>query len=202
MSRFYSLEDALDLGNSVIEKPRPGDLFSLATFSKTLGFTDSMWRSIDRAGNVVCARTRTGRIDGFYVANHYALHREEHEMRGLRSAMNVLCNRFKVAPTSLAFGAQVVISAEYRDSDLRLHLLRGLLRTVGLRYRHMFCDCRTDNALELAALDREGWRCFHEEDHSCYFMLDVAKALRGLASQLLSAPARTAPSAERNSLHV
>src|SRR5207245_571225 len=104
-----------------------------------LGFTEAMWRSLDRGGNVACARMRTGRVDGVYVANHYSLHREEHEMRALRSAMNVLCNRFKLVPANVAFGAQAVIAPEWRDSDLRRHLLRELLRSAALRYRHFFC---------------------------------------------------------------
>jgi len=193
MGEFSSLEIALEIQNLAIEKPRPGDLFALTTFSKSLGFTEQMWRSLERAGNVVCARTRTGRIDGFYVANHYALHREEITMRGLRSAMNVLTNRFKLAPANVAFGAQTVIAPEWQDSNLRRHLLRALLRTVGLRYRHLFCACGKTEVREMQVLDDEGWRCFQEEDETCYFTLDVAKALRGLASQLMMrAPNRNA----------
>ena len=202
MGEFTSLENALEIQNLVIEKPRPGDIFALATFSKGLGFTESMWRSLERAGNVVCARHRSGRIDGFYIAHHYSVHREEYEIRHLRAGLNVLINRSHLDPTSVAFGAQSAVAEAWQDSELRLHLLRGLLRSVGLRYRHLFCCCRTDEFAEINRLRHEGWRCYQEEDEMCFFDLDVAKALRGLASSLmLKAPARASLGAAPNRLH-
>jgi hypothetical protein len=58
--------------------------------------------------------------------------------------------------------------------------------------------CRKDDPIELQTLQLQGWRCFQEEDDVCYLMLDVAKALRGLASQIvLRMPPRPAQTVAR-----
>ena len=146
--------------------------------------TEAEWRSLIQAEDIVCAKTREGRVAGFYATNQLALIHSTDELPEIRAAHNVLCNRFKLAHERVSFGAQSVIDLARQNSDLRSHLLRALLRNVGLRYRYLFTAVRKENQSELQLLPAEGWRCFHEEDHACYMMLDVARALRTLASQL------------------
>ena len=145
------------------------------------------------AQDIVCAAARDGRLAGFYAANHFDLLNFEKERPQVRAAHNVLCNRFKLANQRVSFGAQAVVDPIAPNSNLRSQLLRGLLRSVGLRYRYLFTVVDKVNSAEMEALPAEGWRCFHEEDEACYMMLDVARALRSLATNLvLHFPERTA----------
>ncbi|HVZ15858.1 MAG TPA: hypothetical protein VG897_01980 [Terriglobales bacterium] len=158
-----------------------------ATFklSSGLNITESGWRSLLAAENVVGAKSPDSSIVGLHIANHYSLIYEGEQLRQLRAAASVLCNRFKLDQSSIAFGSQSVIVPEFTITDLREHLLRSLLRTVGFRYRHLFSFCRKNDPEELETLQLQGWRCYQEEDDVCYLMLNVAKTLRGLASQLV-----------------
>jgi hypothetical protein len=172
----------------------------LARTAETQSFrcpqTDAAWRSLIEAEDMVCAKTRDGRLAGFYAANQFALVHSADELPAVRAAHNVLCNRFKLPNQKVSFGAQAVIDLSRQNSDLRSHLLRALLRHVGLRYRYLFTAIEKSDLSEMQILPREGWRCFHEEDDACYMMLDVAKALRSLATHLLL---RIPTSSERNS---
>lgn len=172
-----------------IETPHPSELANLIGFSKRPGLDDSGWRSLIRAQTVVCAQTPSGQLAGVYVANHYALSEPDDRLQALRAAMNVLCNRFRLDPSSVAFGAEAFIpsagSPRMAAANLRAHLLRGLLRSVGLRYRYLFSFCPNQEGAELYARQNEGWRCFQEEDDGCYLMLDAAHTLRALASRLI-----------------
>jgi hypothetical protein len=143
------------------------------------------WNTLIKAHDVVCATAIDGRVAGYYAINQLSLVYEPSQLHELRSAHNVLCNRFRISHSTVSFGAQVVIHPAWQLTDLRTHLLRALLRTVGLRYRCLFTEVKKNNADEMQMLPREGWRCFHEEDEVCYMMLDVAKVLRQLASRLL-----------------
>jgi hypothetical protein len=180
----------------LIEKPRLSDVHFLSDLIKRSSLNagaqhehfpqnDSAWRSLIAAENIVIARTHDGRLAGFYATNQFALVHQPEELHRLRAAHNVLCNRFKLSDQKVSFGAQVLIDLPWQSSDLRPYLLRTLLRMVGLRYRFLFNVVKKDNLFEMRALPREGWRCFHEEDDTCYMMLDVAKALRLLASNLM-----------------
>ena len=186
MDELVSLREGPGSQELMIGIPRLSDIPSLLvlTHSTSLSITDSAWRSLIAVENVVAARIRD-RIVGLYVANHYQQTHDSDLLRELRSALRVLCNRFKLAEENVAFGADVVIAPEWQNGDLRAHLLRGLLRATGLRYRHLFGFCRKGNPLDLHARQTEGWRCYQEEDETCYLMLEVAKTLRGLASQLV-----------------
>jgi len=166
-----------------IAPPRLSDIPQLLVTAKALALTPEGWRSLIASGSVVAAKSQT--FSGLYVADHYSFAYEGERLQELRAARSVLCNRFKLEEESVGFGAEVVIAAEWQIGDLRAHLLRALLRNVGLHYRHLFRFCRKDNPAELETLKGEGWRCFQEEEENCYLMLDVAKALRGLASRLV-----------------
>ena len=196
MGEIFSVRGSSETHNLVIEPPRPQDL---PLFShQELHLAPEAWKSLLAAGNLVCAKTSQGEFAGVCVANHYSLLYNGDQLRSVEAALNVLCNRFKLAETNIAFGLQAVIASKWQSSDLRGHLLRELLRSIGLRYRHLFSFCRKDNLFELHSLELEGWRCFQEEDEVCYFMLETAKALRGLASQLvLRIPPRPSPSMPR-----
>jgi len=166
-----------------IASPRLSDVSQILVTAKHLGIDESGWRSLISGGEVVCATTSS--ITGLYLADHYSFGYEADRVRELQAARSVLCNRFKLAEEKVAFGAEAVIGPEWQGSDLRSHLLRALLRNVGLRYKHLFRFCRKDDPAELEALKSEGWRCFQEEDETCYLVLDVAKVLRELATKLL-----------------
>jgi hypothetical protein len=137
--------------------------------------------------NAVCARARDGSLAGFYLVNHLGLLESS---EAVHAALNVLCNRFKLLSQSVAFGAQAAIESRFQHSDLRLHLLRALLRNVGLRYRYLFTSVNKNDAFEMLALPSEGWRCFHEEDEVCYMALNVSQTLRQLPSRLMLRPPR------------
>lgn len=166
-----------------IASPRLSDIPHVSAIAKQLGIDEGGWRTLIAGGDVVCATA--SRITGAYVADHYSFAYEGDRLRELQAARSVLCNRFKLIEEKVAFGAEAIIGAEWQGSDLRSHLLRALLRNVGLRYKHLFRFCRKDAPLELELLKLEGWRCFQEEDETCYLVLDVAKALRELATKLV-----------------
>jgi hypothetical protein len=147
--------------------------------------TESLWDALVQSGDVVCARSGEGRILGYYAADQFRHLDDESSLAPARAARSVLCNRFKFAEQTVAFGAVALIETRLHNSDLRLRLLRELLRALGYRYRCLFNMVEKSNVEEIDAELREGWRCFHEEDDACYMMLDVAKALRQLASSLL-----------------
>ena len=185
----------------VIDSPRLPDIPALvelsarfyrhsATQRKNFGYVpaimnEAAWKSSIAVGDVVCAKARDGRVAGFYTANQYALIYGGEELRALRAAQSILCNRYKLAEENVSLGAQVVIDVPWQGSGLRPHLLRALLRNVGLRYRYLFSMVKKDNPRALASLPGDGWRCFHEEDDARYEMLNVARALRMLASRLV-----------------
>jgi hypothetical protein len=158
--------------------------------------TEAAWRSLIQAEDIVCAKTRDGRLAGFYATNQFALLHSAEELPAVRAAHNVLCNRFKLPNQKVSFGAQAIIDLPQQNSDLRSHLLRALLRQVGLRYRYLFTVIGKNDLSEMQTLPREGWRCFHEEDDACYMMLDVAKGLRHLASQLILRPMHSETTAQ------
>ena len=185
MDEIISFGGALGSLSLTIEPARPTDIPAILKFGSRLSLDTAAWRSLQEAGNVVVGKSYKGQIAGLCVANHYSLLYKDERFHDLRAALSVLCNRFKLSDSAIAFGAQVVIAGELEFNDLRSHLLRSLLRTVGLRYRHLFGFCRKDDPMELQALEREGWRCYQEEDEDCYLMLDVARALRGLATRLV-----------------
>jgi hypothetical protein len=167
-----------------IAPARPSNAPQLIVGAKNLGITEPNWRALIATGSVVIA-TESQTLAGVYLVDHYSLTYTGELLHDLRAARSVLCNRFKLSEENVAFGAEAVIAPEWQVGDLRSHLLRALLRTIGLRYRHVFRFCRKDDPAELETLKGEGWRCFQEEDETCYLMLDVAKALRGLASRLM-----------------
>jgi hypothetical protein len=179
-----------------IETARSSDLHGLLALSKNLGFSEQAWHSLIDGGAAVCVRD-SGKIVGFYVVDHLALISKGERLHELQAAKNVLCNRFKLDESQIAFGAQAAIAAPYSGSPLRAQMLRALLRNVGLRYHHLFTFCGKQNPAELDTLQLEGWRCFQEEDEMCYLMLDVAKALRRLASELVLSTRISRPAAAR-----
>jgi hypothetical protein len=185
MGQAHPLRGEFSGEDFLFEPPRPADIPKLAQLAKHSGLDDSAWRSVLAARNAICAKTPEGKIVGLCIANHYSLIYHGEEFRNLRAGLNILCNRFKLADTAIAFGAQTFISAAHGSAELRGHLLQELLRAVGLRYHHLFRSCRKDDSLELHLLQEEGWRCFQEEDDTCHLMLDVAKTLRGLASRFV-----------------
>ena len=211
------MQDILSLGATLanqelaIDTPRLSDIPRLAelvsriasttaTQSVRCPQTDATWRSLIEAQDIVCAKTRDGRLAGFYATNQFALVPPAEEQPAVRAAHSVLCNRFKLSDQKVSFGAQAVIDPTREPSDLRSHLLRALLRHVGLRYRYLFTMIEKNRLSEMQILPREGWRCFHEEDDACYMMLDVAKALRSLATHLvLRIPNRSHDSLVRQS---
>ena len=166
-----------------IASPRLSDVSQLLITAKHFGIEESGWRSLIAGGDVVCATTSS--ITGLYVADHYSFTCEGDRLHELQAARSVLCNRFKLVEENVAFGAEAVIGPEWQGSDLRSHLLRALLRNVGLRYKHLFRFCLKSDPSELETLESEGWRCYQEEDKTCYLVLDVAKALRELATKLV-----------------
>ena len=185
----------LEAPEPVIQTARSSDIPRLMEFTQRLASLpgsqsehflagQSSWQALIKAQDVVCATSPDGRISGYYAVNHLSLVYTSEELLELRSAHSVACNRFRVENANVSFGAQAAIDPG-SQSDLRVLLLRSLLRTVGLRYRFLFTEAKKNNTEEMAALPREGWRCFHEEDDVCYMMLDVAKALRQLASRLV-----------------
>jgi len=186
-----------------IDVPRLDEIPLLIELTKRLASTAGMhefrcpqtksdWGLLIEAEDIVCARTRDGRLAGFYAANQFDLVDYERDRPQIRAAHNVLCNRFRLQTNKVSFGAQAVVDLAPQHNNLRGKLLRELLRRVGLRYRYLFTESQKDNAAELGALVAEGWRCFHEEDEACYMMLDVAKALRTLASTLILSEHRNA----------
>lgn len=166
-----------------IASPRVSDIAQLRALAVSLVLPDEGWRSLITSEKVVCAKTQL--LAGFYLADHYGLSCSGDRLRQLQAARNVLCNRFKLSADTVAFGADVITTPEWQGSELRSHLLRALLRNVGLRYKHLFRFCRKDDPSEVESLRIEGWRCFQEEDEICYFTLDVARALRELATSLV-----------------
>jgi len=146
---------------------------------------ESVWNALVRGGNVVCARSMEGRLLGYYAADQFTHLPQQATLQSTRAARNVLCNRFRFSPEIVSFGAVALIETRLQDSELRLRMLRELLRAVGYRYRCLFNVVEKTNTEEVNAELREGWRCFHEEDNACYMMLDVAKTLRQLASSLV-----------------
>lgn len=179
-----------------IDVPRLHDIPRLVELTKRLSATaglhafrcpqtESDWRLLIEAEDIVCARMKDGRLAGFYAANQFDLVDYEKDRPQVRAAHNVLCNRYKLQNNKVSFGAQAVVDLSPQHTNLRGQLLRELLRRVGLRFRYLFTEVQKANAVELQALTNEGWRCFHEEDEACYMMLDVAKALRSLASSLI-----------------
>jgi hypothetical protein len=193
----------LELAEPIIQTARPADIPRLIEFTQKLASIPglpserfpagpSSWQTLIKAQDVVCATAPDGRIAGYYAVNQLSLVYAGEQLQELRSAHSVACNRFRVENAHVSFGAQAAICPGSQPNDLRVLLLRSLLRTVGLRYRFLFTEVRKSNIEEMVALPREGWRCFHEEDDVCYMMLDVAKALRQLASRLvLRLPSRT-----------
>ncbi len=188
-ARLTSFEPTIDI-------PRLHDIPRLVELTKRLSQTaglhafrcpqtESDWRLLIEAEDIVCARMRDGRLAGFYAANQFDLVDYEKNRPQVRAAHNVLCNRFKLLSNKVSFGAQAVVDLAPQHGQLRSQLLRELLRRVGLRYRYLFTEVQKNNAEEMQALTGEGWRCFHEEDEACYMMLDVAKALRSLATHLV-----------------
>jgi hypothetical protein len=186
----------LETPEPVIETARPADIPRLVDFTskrtmlpsqqwERLPVGHASWQTLIKAHDLVCATAFDGTIAGYYAINQFSLVSEPSQLHELQSAHNVLCNRFRLSHSDVSFGAQVVIHPAWQLTDLRIHLLRALLRTVGLRFRYLFTEVRKNNADEMLILPREGWHCFHEEDEVCYMMLNVAKALRQLASRLL-----------------
>lgn len=167
---------------------RSSDLTSLLAFTNkvvpSLSIGEAQWRALIAAEYLVCARTPTGDIVGLYAANHLAFDGSTHGTE-LRAVLNVLCNRFKLDEHTVAFGAVAAVDPRFGASSLRLHLLRALLRTVGLRCRHLFTFVNKNDLFEMNALPSEGWRCFFEEDDTCYMALNVSRTLRQLPSRLM-----------------
>jgi hypothetical protein len=184
MGQVYPIREAFSAEEFLFEPPRPSDIPKLIAVAEGSGLDGSAWRSLIAARNVICAKTVAGEIVGVCLANHYSLIYQGEEFHRLRAGFSVLCNRFRLSDTSIAFGAQIFVAAVHESTELRGHLLQELLRAVGLRYHHLFRSCRKDNSFGLR-LQEEGWRCFQEEDETCYLMLDVAKTLRGLASRFV-----------------
>lgn len=187
---FFS--PSLENQELTIAAPRLSDLPAITQFIKRTAsiagpnpLPESVVRSLLQAEDMVSARTHDGRILGYYAINHFALLGSDKSQPAIRAAHNVLCNRFKLPGQRVSFGADALIDISRQTSDLRAHLLRALLRHVGLRYRYLFTVIDKNDAFEMQALPAEGWRCFHEEDATCYMMLDIAKALRLLASSLI-----------------
>ena len=168
----------------LIETTRLSDLRAVLELSETLGFSGQAWRKLIAGGTAVCARDGDA-VVGFYTANHLSLIYQAPQLEELRAAMRVLCNRFKLAEELIAFGALSVVAVPYGSTNLRAQMLRALLRSVGLRYQRLFTYCRKQDPAELDTLVREGWRCFQEEDETCYLTLEVGKTLRRLASELV-----------------
>lgn len=166
-----------------IDITRLSDLRGLLDLSEALGFSGQTWRKVIADSTAVCAKDAGG-IVGFCVANHLPFTCGD-QLHELRAAMAVLSNRFRLDEANIAFGAQTVVAAPYETTNLRAQMLRALLRTIGLRYQHLFTFCRKQDSAELDTLLWEGWRCFQEEDATCYLALDVAKTLRRLASELV-----------------
>jgi hypothetical protein len=211
------MQDILFLGATLanqelaIDTPRLSDVPQLTELTNRLArttetqsfrcpLTAAAWRSLIEAEEIVCAKTRDGRLAGYYATNQFGLLHSAEEQPAVRAAHNVLCNRFKLSDQKVSFGAMAVIDVSRQSSDLRSHLLRALLRHVGLRYRYLFTMIDKNDFSEMQMLPREGWRCFHEEDEACYMMLDVAKALRSLATHLvLRIPNRPDDSSARQS---
>jgi hypothetical protein len=186
----------LELAEPIIQTARPADISRLIEFTQKLASVpglqserfpagQSSWQTLIKAQDVVCATATDGRLMGYYAVNQLSLVYSTDELIELRSAHSVACNRFRVESANVSFGAQTAIYPGSQSNDLRVLLLRSLLRTVGLRYRFLFTEVNKNNVEEMAALPREGWRCFHEEDDVCYMILDVAKTLRQLASRLV-----------------
>ncbi len=154
---------------------------------------ENAWRTLISSGNVVCARAADGHIAGVYTTNQFAHMESAVALQSARAARNVLCNRFRYSEESVAFGAAALVERRLPHAEVRLRMLRELLRSAGYRYRCLFNVVEKINQDEMNLLPAEGWRCFHEEDDACYMMLDVAKGLRQLASSLvLPMPQRSA----------
>jgi hypothetical protein len=146
---------------------------------------EEAWRTLAAAGNAVCAKSRDGRIVAVYATNQFAPMQDAEVLQAARAAQNVLCNRYRYSPETVAFGAVTLVDRRLAQSEVRLRMLRELLRSVGYRYRCLFTVVEKTNQDEMNLLPAEGWRCFHEEDDACYMMLEVAKGLRQLASSLV-----------------
>jgi hypothetical protein len=200
--RDVSFPDAIFAGHQLeMEAPRSADVRWLSELARKAAPTadpqfqitnESDWRKLITAEDIVCAKTRDGRIAGIYATNQFSSVRDPATLAPIRAAHSVLCNRYKLSERNVSFGAVTLIDNTWQFSDLRSHLLRALLRQVGFRYRYLFTAVRKNSLSEMHLLPNEGWRCFHEEDDTCYMMLDVARALRQLASTLvLRIPNRT-----------
>jgi hypothetical protein len=146
---------------------------------------ESAWRNLISSGDVVCAKTTDGRLAGVYATNQFTQWEGAEALQSARAARNVLCNRFRYSEGSVAFGAVALVERRLPHSEVRLRMLRELLRSAGYRYRCLFNVVEKTNQDEMNLLPAEGWRCFHEEDDTCYMMLDIAKGLRQLASSLV-----------------
>jgi hypothetical protein len=169
-----------------IETAALSNLASLCDLAQNTGknSTPESFRTLIAARHIVCANQH-GTVTGFYAVNVIPALYPPEPFPDVRAAFNVLCNRLKLSDRFVGFGTLSAIKPASGGSHLRLHLLRALLRQVGLRYRYLFTSVQKDDGAELSYLAEEGWRCFHEEDHTSYMMLHVAKALRSLASRLL-----------------
>jgi hypothetical protein len=186
---------AMESLEPAIETARLADVPRLLEFTRKMSLAGKMsdrfpsdgsaWQSLIKSQDVVLAKDDDGNILGFYTVNQLSLTHESEELQAIRAAHNVVCNRFKLAHSTVSFGAQVLVDPACPDLQLRSLLLRGALRNVGLRYRYLFTILRKTDSHDMVLLPREGWRCFHEEDDVCYMMLDVAKTLRRLASAIV-----------------
>ena len=185
----------VNLQQITFEAPRLSHLPDLMDLASALPLDECAWRSLIGAGNVICAIDPIGRPVAIYVVNHYPALYSGDQFHQFRSAFNVLCNRFRFSDTSVAFGAQQITTPGLAP-ELASHLLRAALRHIGFRYRHLFAICSKKRPAELSDLEQQGWRCFQEEDETCYLFLDIAKTLRRLASTLvLSMPHPPRPAA-------
>ena len=179
--------DLRTTGTLLIEPARLSDIPGLLGLFENIALSAPAWRSLIADGTVVCARD-SGKIVGYYLADHLSLIYEGERLHELRTAISVLCNRFKLDEEHIAFGAQTAMTAPCHLTNLRSRMLQVLLRNIGLRHHHLFTFCGKHNPDELETLLCEGWRCFQEEDDVCYLTLDVAKTLRRLASELVFNP--------------
>ena len=146
---------------------------------------EEAWRYLISSGDVVCAKGADGHIAGVYATNQFAKTQDAEALQSARAARNVLCNRFRYSEELVAFGSIALVERRLPHSEVRLRMLRELLRSAGYRYRCLFNVVEKSNPEEMNLLPLEGWRCFHEEDDACYMMLDIAKGLRQLASSLV-----------------
>jgi hypothetical protein len=194
----------------IIAPATPSDVLELASLTEA-GSTlrvdlalrypnKETWRTLVAGENVVCARNERHRLVGLYAVNVLPAVFLGSELREARRALNKLSNRLKLADAAIGFGTLSCIATECQQSDLRLQLLRALLRMVGYRYRYLFDRVLKIDDAEIRWHSIEGWRCFHEEDEPSYLMLDAARALRLLASRLTLRSPLPSPSGPNGSL--